>query len=275
MRRMKGVFQIAAVAAAGLVGAIGAASAQVTGDDLGLNDSFEQTSNTTYYESGAFFSARAYFTNASDFTGGTLTLPSSVMDSLTSQGPTTLGFEDQAPTLSQLQMTYGTGAYTFDVSGGTQPDTSFEQPYVGDTYPNIALVTNYMALQGVNANLVTFDLNGMLPNSGATQSNIYLYIYNASTNAPVYSSGQLASTTTMITIPVGDLAPGQSYYYNLEYDDRIVDGAQYQIYDNDTNGNFFTAGTVPEPSTWAMLMIGFGGIGFMVRRRPLALVKAA
>jgi PEP-CTERM motif len=203
------------------------------------------------------------------------------MVNLSSQGPTQLGFEDQAMTLTDLQMTYGTGTYTFNLTGNGQPSTSVEQSYVGDTYSNVALVTNYSALQGANAaDPVTFDLNGMMPNTGATQSAIYLYVYNATTNAQVYASGELASTTTEITIPVGDLAAGTSYYYNLEYDDRIFNLtdsgiAQYQIYDNDTNGNFFTAGTVPEPSTWAMLIIGFGGIGMMMRRRALAVAKAA
>ena len=82
----------------------------------------------------------------------------------------------------------------------------------------------------------------------------------------------------MISLPT--LAPGTSYYYNLEYDDRIFDTiddgaiAQYQIYDNDTNGNFFTAGTVPEPSTWAMLLIGFAGLGFAGYRMRRAALPA-
>ncbi len=28
------------------------------------------------------------------------------------------------------------------------------------------------------------------------------------------------------------------------------------------------AGAVPEPATWAMMLLGFGGIGFAMRRRP-------
>jgi hypothetical protein len=34
---------------------------------------------------------------------------------------------------------------------------------------------------------------------------------------------------------------------------------------NNLNGTFTTA--VPEPSTWAMLLLGFAGIGFMAYRR--------
>ncbi len=124
MRATSGIFYALGLAAVGVVGFAGAASAQVTGDDLGLNDSFEQTSDTLATESGAFFSARIYFTTTGDYTTGTLALPSmSIAGPLTSQGPTTLGFEDQAPTLTQLQMTYGAGTYTFDVSGGSQPES--------------------------------------------------------------------------------------------------------------------------------------------------------
>jgi PEP-CTERM motif len=35
-----------------------------------------------------------------------------------------------------------------------------------------------------------------------------------------------------------------------------------QFYDTHTDGSFSTAGAVPEPSTWAMMLIGFGGLGF-------------
>lgn len=32
----------------------------------------------------------------------------------------------------------------------------------------------------------------------------------------------------------------------------------------------FATAPVPEPATWAMMLLGFGGVGFMVRRRPSA-----
>jgi hypothetical protein len=45
-----------------------------------------------------------------------------------------------------------------------------------------------------------------------------------------------------------------------------------QFYDTHTDGTF-TA--VPEPSTWAMLVMGFAGIGFMIRHRAAIVAKAA
>jgi PEP-CTERM motif len=47
------------------------------------------------------------------------------------------------------------------------------------------------------------------------------------------------------------------------------------IYSSDPNNNTVTAslepvsvpGSVPEPSTWAMMLLGFAGLGFMAYRR--------
>ena len=37
------------------------------------------------------------------------------------------------------------------------------------------------------------------------------------------------------------------------------------------NASFSLTGTVPEPSTWAMMILGFAGVGYMTyRRRKLA-----
>jgi PEP-CTERM motif len=40
-----------------------------------------------------------------------------------------------------------------------------------------------------------------------------------------------------------------------------------QFYDTHTDGSFSTAGAVPEPSTWAMLLMGFVGLGFAASLR--------
>jgi hypothetical protein len=49
------------------------------------------------------------------------------------------------------------------------------------------------------------------------------------------------------------------------------------LYYNDSTGVRFTLngpGGVPEPATWALMIVGFGGAGAMLRRRRAALVAA-
>ena len=51
----------------------------------------------------------------------------------------------------------------------------------------------------------------------------------------------------------------------------LPDGFGFTVNDADMfiqNNNFVPpAGAVPEPSTWAMLILGFAGVGFMAYRR--------
>jgi hypothetical protein len=40
-------------------------------------------------------------------------------------------------------------------------------------------------------------------------------------------------------------------------------------------GEFTIAAAVPEPSTWAMMILGFCGLGFMTYRRKASALSAA
>ena len=294
MRTLRGILQIAALAAAGLVGFMGAANAQLHDFDVGINQSFNQTSDTTADMEQAFFSSRAMFTNSNDYTApGTLTIPGGGTRSLTDLGnPAELAFQQTfingSSSLSDAQAVYNTGTYQFDLPAGNKPEASGQMSYDGDAFPNTPLVTNLSTLQSLNAaDSATFDLNGMMvsPNATPDENFIFFYIYNASTNAPVFSEIFLAPTTSDIVVNGGILAAGTSYYFNLVYDDRIVGTTggdtpvrTTQFYDIGTTGFFATGGSapVPEPSTWAMLVVGFAGLGFMVRRRAGAVrAKAA
>ena len=135
------------------------------------------------------------------------------------------------------------------------------------------------ALQGLDVPCAfEVDFNGMIvsPNATPGENNLYFYVYNATTNSLVYGSGALGPSTLDVIIGANTLAAGHGYYFNLVYDDRIVDTsdpniAKTQFYDIGTAGDFTTGGVapVPEPATWAMLIVGFAGIGFMVRRRGI------
>jgi PEP-CTERM motif len=152
--------------------------------------------------------------------------------------------------------------------------TEFVINYAGNAYSNTPELTavSFSALQGLNAaDSITLDFNAMdvSPNATPGANNIFFSIVNSS-NSTVFNEA-LSTTDTSVTIPGGVLSAGQSYSFDLLFDDRIVDSSgeflKTQFYDTHTDGSFSTAGAVPEPSTWAMLLMGFVGLGFAASLR--------
>jgi PEP-CTERM motif len=279
MRMTRGVFTFLGFGAAGVFAAAGAAQAQLTSADVGVNPTFEQTGPSTVTSTGGFFSGRAFFTSTTDFSAGTLTYggmgsPATLVAG--SPPPSlTLGVGDTS--FSDLQTLFPAGGYTFDLTGGTMGPIEFAINYAGNAYSNTPELTaaSYNALQGMNAvDPLTVDFNAMdvSPNATPGANNIYFSIVNSS-NTTVFSDA-LPTTATSLTIPSGTLVAGQTYSFDLLFDDRIVttddeEGVSLtQFYDTHTDGSFTTAaGSVPEPATWAMMMLGFVGLGYARYRR--------
>ncbi len=250
-----------------------AASARIKNADVGINPTYQQTGpgqTRSYSTAVDFFSARVFFSALGPIhRTGTLTLPRTrTLDLLRirdiSRPLTRLGTKYTAASLSALQATYPTGTYTFDVSGGTGPATMVSQNYAGDTYSNTPLVTNFSALQGLNAaDAFTVDLNGMVVSPNATPDAIqHLFLHLQCFHQRTGLQRRGTADRHRFVIPGGTLAAGTSpTTYDLVYDDRIVgttgDDSPItltQFYDIGTAGDFSTAaGAVPEPSTWAML----------------------
>jgi hypothetical protein len=263
-------------AVAGFVAAVGGAHAQVTEADVGINPTFEQTGPMAVSSTGGFFSARAFITNQSDFDGGTVSYGGSGSPQTLSYVPAdvALEFGDSNSSFPNLQMAYPTGGYVFNLTGGTMGPATFSFNYDGDAYANTPQLADasFSALQDLNAAApITLDFNPMdvSPNATPGANNIFFSIVNTSDNMTVFSGPALPTTATSVTIPGGQLLPGQGYTFDLLFDDRIAgtdpDSGVFvtQFYDTHTFGSFSTAaGVVPEPSTWAMMLIGFAGVGF-------------
>jgi hypothetical protein len=270
MQTTRRFIHIVGLAVAGLVGGAGVAQAQLVSADVGVNPTFEQTGGGVT-STGGFFSGRAFVTSGTDFSGGTLTYGGSGSPQTLSYVPADVAWEYGIgdSSFTDLQTAFPTGPYQFDLTGGTIGATAITVNYDGDAYSNIPQLTaaSFAALQGVDAaSPVTVDFNGMAPNPNANNSDIVFSISNAS-NVQVFSSGFLSSDTASFTIPGAILAAGQTYTFDLLYSDQIdgsVNGiGTTQFYDSHTDGSFSTAaGAVPEPSTWAMMLIGFAGIGY-------------
>ena len=74
---------------------------------------------------------------------------------------------------------------------------------------------------------------------------------------------QLTGTGSSLTLNTADLAANTTYRFSFT--------SNYPAGGGTTSGNlsFYAAATppVPEPATWAMMILGFGGIGMVLRRR--------
>ena len=82
--------------------------------------------------------------------------------------------------------------------------------------------------------------------------------------------GFLSPSATSCTIDPQALTADTTYNWELDFSDRVeatVGGVlTYTDFDVRTDGSFTTA-AVPEPASWAMLLAGFAGLGFVARRR--------
>jgi hypothetical protein len=83
-----------------------------------------------------------------------------------------------------------------------------------------------------------------------------------------------AADQLKITFPASDLNTGVEASTDLTLSGFVIGGGGA----NSFNGDFTTSAVsgVPEPATWAMMILGFAGIGFMAYRRKskLALMAA-
>jgi hypothetical protein len=286
MQTAKSVLHIFGLVAVGFLAAGGFAHAQVTEADVGVNKTFTQTSGGVT-SAGGFFGGRAFVTGAGDFTGGTLTYGGPGSPQTLSYVPGDVAWEygEGNASFSDLQAAFPNGAYRFDLTGGTMGPTSVALNYDGDAYANTPELSaaSFAALQGIGAgSSISLDFNAMdvSPNATPGANNIFFSIVDTATNMTVFDSGALATTVTNVTIPGGVFVAGQTYTFDLLFDDRIVgtdaNGVPIvQFYDSHTGGSFsVAAAAAPEPSTWAMLFIGFAGLGALMTRRAAAL-KAA
>jgi hypothetical protein len=148
-------------------------------------------------------------------------------------------------------------AYSFSQNAGYSGFATFAgQVHEGDKYTftfDVGSVNGH-AFGGFEA-IVGYNPSG-LKGGGVT----YATLFGNGTPA----AGTWETETLTYTFASGTLTPtGQVFLYLLGYGNNTV-----ELFDNVrvSYDNGVTA-AVPEPTTWAMLLLGFAGIGFMAYRR--------
>jgi hypothetical protein len=269
----------AAVVALLSAGTAWRAEAAITEIDIGINPTFTQTGPTAVMATGGFFSARAFLNSSGDFTGGTLTWPGAMSPQPLMLQPDpvfpVLGYSFGDLSLADLNTQFPFGTYTFTApdSGGSPSQTeSLDYTAAADAGSTPMLdAGTFNGLQDLKASSgFTFNFNSFVQSSTPGASGlVFLNVFNSS-NVAVFSTDGLPASTTQVFMPGDSLAAGQDYTFDLLFDERIsgtnMDGLPTTLFfDSHTDGAFSTA--VPEPATWTMMILGFGGLGLTLRRR--------
>jgi hypothetical protein len=169
-----------------------------------------------------------------------------------------------------------TGAFDYDFRfGGTQPDwgipgvSAGTTPYWG-TVPAYGLMVSF-------TDTGTIDSNSILIGNGAGCVGSTSGGTTFCTIGPEDIWKAFKTSPTSIEFLAQDptffLNPGQSFFVNVFFGpDPPNPTATFSFIDSFSP---IPTSAVPEPSTWAMMILGFLGIGFMTYRRRESLAVAA
>ena len=277
----------AALAAAGLAAPL--AHAQLSQADLGKNLEYQQTGPATVvqYNGGvnAFLFARAFFTTPGAYDGGsvtdTSTLSSQGFNVAGNIGSPYVGYQTGYQTQAALDAAYPTGdTYHLAATDSTlaNPDGLADVPYANDLYtadvPTLTAAT-FVGLQHINPAAATLiGFNSFTPNGLAGFGQGFLTIYDQTSALNVFNVAGFAPSTTSALVGAGVFTAGHTYTLELIFDDGVTgtdlaNNVGYTARSDVRTLDFFTVPlAVPEPAAWAMLLVGFGLVGAVLRHRP-------
>jgi hypothetical protein len=219
-----------------------------------------------------------YFNTAGDYTAGTVHYPGpgSPQSLPAPAGSTQFDYQSSLySSMSALHAAYPFGHYRITASGGSSGKETARINYTHDYFTHtIPYLTNFSSLNGLNpAQNFTADFNSFTPNSHVTEGFTFLTIYDASTDAVVFSDQFLDPSSTDALILADTLLPDTTYDYELDFSDRLNgynrkhETFTVQGFDLRTDGSFTTGAETPLPATLPLFASGIGALGLFGWRR--------
>ncbi len=209
---------------------------------------------------------------------------------------------------SSFTGTNGAGGFTYgSYDGGSQTFT----PFTGDAGGCAGLIANVTCLDGgagaplpavfkttqsapYQSGTVLVPADALIlhpgPLAGEDSAVFFIapktgeYIVDVSTfvadinpsGVKIYGVEEGASDVLLTTLGSGNTSFSQSYpNFYLTAGQAVGLAVDYDgVYYNDSTGVNFTITSVPEPAAWALMLVGFGGLGAAMRARRRATVAA-
>ena len=139
------------------------------------------------------------------------------------------------------------------------------------------------ALKAANRTAIVIGINGILPAVKQIEAGAMgLKLHEDWGTTPAAIDNCLAIGDAFdVTLSGGQLSGGntsQDWNWGARVNFDFAGAKVNQIILSSSQNSFeadnFAVAGVPEPATWAMMIMGFGAVGAMVRRRQFAMVRA-
>ena len=172
--------------------------------------------------------------------------------------------------------------YDPTTAGFQRNTTNYSHAFGGGPFGTVPIISESFSINGGPAlNFSNFDSGGIQSYSDEFESSLglgssfniltpqlfFVEIASAYINGPSNSIPLSLTSPFTYTLQAGDTSSGSIAYRTTDFTSGFFELVAADL--SPTTLTVTVAESVPEPATWAMMIIGFAGVGFIAYRRKL------